>query len=419
MRMFRTSIKRIGPALSATMLCLLSLLFNPGGTALAASPPGCPVGITNYWGLGETAGTTFADSVGSVSATCVNCPTATTGITGIISAQEFTVANQVSAAANSTFDWGAADSFSVEAWVKTDAGSTCSGNQVIVGRNDIVSDPPASQLQWWVGCWDTTGQATFVLKDMSGNEAVLSGTRALTDGLWHHIVAVRDAGSTEVRLYVDGVNEASTTITYADGFDSATAALNIGWLDRDDGYHFTGAIDEVALYSRALTETEILSHYYLSRGYCDMCASPVRIMPAGDSITEGNNDLITDPNYMASYREKLYWDLTGAGYDFDFVGSLQSGSALLPSFDIDHEGHAGYMAAGPYGSGQVVTDIYGWLTNKPADVVLLHIGTNDVDNNGADANEIAAILDEIDRYSRECNRSPRAYHQRKVRLRRR
>ena len=59
--------------------------------------------------------------------------------------------------------------------------------------------------------------------------------------------------------------------------------------------------------------------------------------------------------------------------------------------------------------------IYGWLEVNPADIILLHIGTNDLDSSPADVKD---ILDEIDRYeadysteitvvlSRIINRSP-------------
>jgi Concanavalin A-like lectin/glucanases superfamily len=209
--------------------------------------------MSHYWKLDETAGSPYVDLSGNDNATCVNCPTPTTGIIG--GAQLFNSASQVDAADDNTFDWGTGDSFSVEAWVKTDAGSTCSGNQIIVGRND-----DASNLQWWIGCWDTTGEAAFVLAK-SGTSAILSGTTALTDGQWHHIAAVRDAGTGEVSLYVDGAKEDSANVTYTGGFDSPTAALNIGWLNRAAGFHFSGAIDEVALYDRALSAVEILQHY--------------------------------------------------------------------------------------------------------------------------------------------------------------
>ncbi len=137
-------------------------------------------------------------------------------------------------------------------------------------------------------------------------------------------------------------------------------------------------------------------------GHLGCGSSPVRIMPLGDSITDGDHGSVEQPaELITGFREPLYESLSNAGYYIDFVGSLKSGQSFIPLFDYDHEGHPGYMASGPYGYGEVVKDVYNWLVANPADIILLHIGTNDVVNNAASAGEIASILDEIDRYSED------------------
>ena len=65
------------------------------------------------------------------------------------------------------------------------------------------------------------------------------------------------------------------------------------------------------------------------------CSDPVLIMPLGDSITRGED--------LVGYRRELYVDLKNAGYDVDFVGSLQDGSSTGYTFDYDHEGHGGWI----------------------------------------------------------------------------
>jgi len=49
-------------------------------------------------------------------------------------------------------------------------------------------------------------------------------------------------------------------------------------------------------------------------------AVPVKILPLGDSITDGAG---YNPPY-SSYRDELYDLLTNAGYDFEFVGTRSS-----------------------------------------------------------------------------------------------
>ncbi len=122
---------------------------------------------------------------------------------------------------------------------------------------------------------------------------------------------------------------------------------------------------------------------------------PVKIMPLGDSITYGVGS--TNNN---GYRKPLYLDLTAAGYNFDFVGSVTQINGDFP--DPNHEGHSGWHADGcplPYPPGDVLDYVYDWLTANPADIVLLHIGTNDITYGGQDANEVSDILNEVDRFS--------------------
>ena len=129
-------------------------------------------------------------------------------------------------------------------------------------------------------------------------------------------------------------------------------------------------------------------------------ADPIRIMPLGDSITVGRNGSLTDDNYYVGYRQKLYLDLVNGRFDIDFVGGQNHGMLAQPIFDYNHEGHRGWCADGcspPYGD--IYDHVYTFLTANPADVVLLHIGTNDVSANHQNPGEIGNILDEIYRYN--------------------
>ena len=358
---------------------------------------GCSSSLTNYWKLDESSGTTFTDSVGGASAVCGSpgCPSSTTYINNALLFDGTDDARSVSP--QTSFNWGGTDSFSIEFWMKTDSASNCAGNQVVVGRSDA-----STSLHWWVGCIEG-GKVAFELSPISGSGGFVSGEKDIANGSWHHIVAMRDGSGNKIRLYVDGVEDTDPySITYSSGFTSATASLNIGWLNDSPYYHFQGTIDELAFHNRVLSDVEIKSHYFLARGYCDMHADPFSIMPLGDSLTTGYNDSMQDNNYLIGYRQKLYGDLISGGYDIDFVGSLSSGISALPAFDINHEGHGGWCADGclpPYGD--IKDNVYDFLVNNPADVVLLHIGTNDIDNGVQNPVAVGGILDEIDRYNQK------------------
>lgn len=91
----------------------------------------------------------------------------------------------------------------------------------------------------------------------------------------------------------------------------------------------------------------------------------VKIMPLGDSITTGDNSY-----RYGGYRVAL-WNLgQAAGWRFHFVGSKQSGPAALP--DKHNEGHSGWRID------QLSAKVVSWLRAATPDIVLLHIGTNDL-----------------------------------------
>jgi lysophospholipase L1-like esterase len=98
-------------------------------------------------------------------------------------------------------------------------------------------------------------------------------------------------------------------------------------------------------------------------------SAPVRIMPLGDSITQGNGA------WGPTYRDLLAAKLTAANIPFDFVGShtaLGGGNYWRNDFDQDHEGHNGYRID------QATSYLTGWMTPTQPDILLVHLGHNDL-----------------------------------------
>ncbi|WP_372665948.1 ricin-type beta-trefoil lectin domain protein [Amycolatopsis kentuckyensis] len=109
----------------------------------------------------------------------------------------------------------------------------------------------------------------------------------------------------------------------------------------------------------------------------------VRVMPLGDSITEGTQ-------VPGGYRIGLWQRLSAGGYRVDFTGSQYNGPAALG--DHDHEGHPGWRID------QIDANIVTWLRNTGSHTVLLHIGTNDVLQNydvGRAPARLSGLIDHI------------------------
>ena len=119
--------------------------------------------------------------------------------------------------------------------------------------------------------------------------------------------------------------------------------------------------------------------------------TPLRILPVGDSITHGWYSGIGS-NPLNSYRKELKSLLTGNGHEVDFVGNLTNGD--FP--DNQHEGHDGWHASLNATTNDILGQISGWMAATDAAIVLLHIGTNDLNGNDTGTvAEVSAILDEI------------------------
>ena len=230
----------------------------------------CPADMTHFWKLDETAGSPYEDSYGTADATCTNCPVDTVGVLG--RAQWFDGSgDEVDAPDDDTCEWGAGDSFTIEFWMMTD--KSTSGNRVVVGRDDS-----GSSLHWWIGP-NGDGYATFQLRDKTGAGNHITAGPVLNNGAWHHIACVRDGAADVNRLYVDGSVADTLSYDYGSGFDG-TVPINLGYLNLGGRYRYEGALDEVAIYDRALSASEIDDHYtygLLGYGYCDGYPTPPAI----------------------------------------------------------------------------------------------------------------------------------------------
>lgn len=94
-------------------------------------------------------------------------------------------------------------------------------------------------------------------------------------------------------------------------------------------------------------------------------------MWAKNPFLSGNSgEILTKFGYEMRIRPSSI--LFGDDTNFDFVGSLRHGFATGASGDINHEGHEGQ------GSAFIRNNVSGYLNTNNADIVLLHIGTNDI-----------------------------------------
>jgi hypothetical protein len=151
-----------------------------------------------------------------------------------------------------------------------------------------------------IGLWITTDKINF---DAGG--AHLSNT-AMTRNAWHHVAVVDNA--TAVTFYLDGVADGSTSIATDMFFNS------MGCDDGTGAECFTGKQDDVRLYSRALSATEIRQLYSLGQGKQNVSvAQPVKTGLVGYWTFDGKDM----PNGVAR-------DVSGNGYNGNLLNVASS-----------------------------------------------------------------------------------------------
>jgi large repetitive protein len=218
-------------------------------TVLDSSP-------VSYWRLGEGSGTSAADAKGSNTGTYTGTPTlaqsgalagdADTAVTFNGTSQYVTKA--YTAALNPS-------QFSVEAWVMPTGGQ---GTDRAAAASWLDNSGSVSSGYWLGAATDnawhfeigTGGSPT--LKEAVGS--------AITLNAWTHVVGTYDG--TTARLYVNGALAGSVTTAYA-------ANTSMGFYiaaEKTDSHsavdeYFPARVDDVAVYNRALTATEVQLHY--------------------------------------------------------------------------------------------------------------------------------------------------------------
>jgi hypothetical protein len=185
-----------------------------------------------------------------------------------------------------------------------------------------------------------------------GVSGVLVGS--ITDTNWHHVAVTTSGGN--LVFYVDGL--AYPAGTYAPGYTFGTSAA-IG--ARGDNYAscFLGNIDEVSVYNRALTATEIQAIYDAgSAGKCGVGGSPPSItsQPTNQNMEAGGTAQFS---VVAAGSSPLAYQWQFNGKSLTDMGNI-SGSAT-PTLTVSNVISAD---AGVYTL--TVTNAYGSATSSNA-----------------------------------------------------
>ncbi len=182
----------------------------------------------------------------------------------------------VDAGTNDVFNFnnGAGD-FTIDAWIYPNSLSTTPG---------IVSKATYGPYTGWTFLIWADGTLDFAdVGDYEWNFTSAPGL--ITTGVWTH-VAVTKQGS-NYKLFKNGVGVASTT--HSPNLHTSTTSLKIGTVYSNHSlYWFNGRIDEVEIFNRGLSDSEILNIY--NAGSAGKCKTA---LPYTITATAGNGGTIS------------------------------------------------------------------------------------------------------------------------------
>ncbi len=217
--------------------------YSSIATATTPDAPIIPAGLVGAWAFNEGAGTTAADSSGTGNqGTLVGGATwsaqgryggalSFNGSTGLVRVADSASLNLTTA-------------MTLSAWIRPTANQ--SGWRTILQKQTDAYFLNASND---TGALRPSGGGTF-----GDSTSFVTGTTASPLNTWTHVAMTYD-GTTQ-RLYVNGTQVATRATT-----GTIQVTSNPLWIGGNQPYgeYFTGLIDEVRVYNRALTATDIQS----------------------------------------------------------------------------------------------------------------------------------------------------------------
>ena len=344
-------------------------------SAANTTTPSGGTGLVSHWSFDDGMGSTVSDSTGANPAALIRTPSWSPGIIG--SAAGFNGYDTFAVIPSSSSLNVSRITFST--WVYKRSNSP---TWSMIGHRAYGT----SWDELWMLFYWASSQANYSWMVTTGpsSQAIIMGPSSTGDvGQWVHLAGTYDGAT--IRLYRNGVEIGSAPLT--GNIPAQSTKVSFGAGSDNNGasfYQYANILmDDARLYDRALSQSEIQSLY--AAGVPPPATK--RIMPLGDSITLGALSGTESGN--GGYRAGLWSSLTSGNYPVNFVGSLSYGPVGM---DPDHEGHGGWR------TDEISANIVTWLNMTQPDVVLLHIGTNDIIQGSSTSlvsSRIATLVDQI------------------------
>ncbi len=238
---------------------------------------------------------------------------------------------------------------SIQAWIKTtstDSVSAYPGSAAlsIIGDNTNTVG---------TGFGITGGKLKYLHldSDFSTWHSVI-GVTSVNDGNWHHVTVTHDASNGIVKLYVDGVLDATASNIYDQGNSTYSSynAIGASYLDGIGyGDFFQGSIDEVRIWNRVLSCDEVFQ-----QRNCELVGNESGMQEYyqfNDGLASADNTAINITPDLAGGDNNgtpMNFALNGASSNWITPGGVTSGVACgtVTNPEIDVLGHSYSITSG-------------------------------------------------------------------------
>jgi hypothetical protein len=332
-------------------LLQLLLILTAGSTVWAANCTPAPAGLVGWWpGEGNA-----NDIVGTNNGSLMGGATANTaGYVGLAFHLDGTN-NFVQIPDSPVFH---PTNFTIEAWVRFDSLDSPSvgsppGQSYIIYKHNSRGDgeQEAFNLSKDRNHIATPGDTfCFEVSSASAKLVYLESATLIATNVWYHVAGVR--GPDFIQLFINGQLESQTNVDFPQDYGSQPLLFGTSGISYWD-HKFHGTLDEVSLYNRALSASEIAALY--ASGSAGKCKPPVLLtQPSGQTGYWGSSvtftAAVTGVNPLA-YR----WQKAGAT-----ISGATNPALVLTNLQITN--------AGAYDL--LVTNVDGSVTSNPAFLVM-------------------------------------------------
>ncbi len=176
--------------------------------------------------------------------------------------------------------------FTINTWIKYK-----NTYAVIVGKHIcsyvngfILSIDYDGQIQLWLG---NSGWAT------------IRTNKSYIENKWYMVSATYDGINENAKIYIDGELEGSGNIPYTN-YSSYPITIGEVFQNNCSPANMSGAVDEVKIYNRALSDAEIETEYLISRN------GLVAFFPFNGNVNDESGNLNNGVNFNASFAMDRY-----------------------------------------------------------------------------------------------------------------